>query len=305
MSTEQQTVQLKKKRWIVPILLVVVAVAIAAIVLLWPQKVRLAVDVVVDDPQKVIFDPISTTVEEYQALRAACSEYLFSGELSADSSTNVDVSVAIDEMLYADEAYPEEKDTSGSEKDGEQSTYAEYDSICFENLLIVRFISESGVIQVLGARFEDGRDKDLIEVFSQGDLNEDHFTYQSPNIWEEWIGQNKQKTDTDAISQDQYLNYVAASVTALLQTGESMEEVSGCFSEHGQAAVIRLSEAMEITDHTEMNLQVSALGKSEESLDTADRIYLRYEIKKATGIEYMSLILKLNSDRMIFDADVI
>lgn len=305
MSTEQQTVQVKNRRWIIPLLLVAAVAAVTVVVLFWPQKQPFAADVAVDDPYKVVFEPISTTEEEFDVLRAACSEYLLSGELPGDSATNVDVAVAIDEMLYADEALPEEEDEYSSKENGTHSTYAEYDSICFEDLLIVRFISDSGTIQVLGARFGDKKDNTLVEVFTQSELNENYFAPEAQTIWDAWSARNTPEPAPDAVSQDQYLNYVAACVAALLQTGERSDEVSGCFTERGQTAVIRLSGAMGITDHTEMNLQVRALGKSEGSLDTADRIYLRYELKKATGSEYVSLILKLNRDRMIFDADVI
>ena len=239
---------------------------------------------------QVEFAEFTTTQEEYLCLYETCSKRVSSAEEAVDVASNV-VEIIEDTFVDADE----NEDVATVDV---VSQYIEYDTAYFEDLLMVRCVDQSGNIQVIAA-WLNREDGNTVELLDQEELDGSYFETVS-------LKRTAQEEDGPTlISEQAYLECVGSCVTGLLIGDFDEAAVEDHFTTVGREAVLRIGQALGISIRHELSVQMSAAGRSEFGKEMVDRLYLRCQVTKGREIQYINILLKLNSDLKVFDVDLI
>jgi len=242
----------------------------------------------------VEFAPLTTTSEEYDRLYAVCREY--AQTLVAQDSAGMNVE--IQEDTFVDAAVSSEE----SEQPVLNAGYVEYDRAYFENLLLVRYVSESGDIHLVAAQ-QSGRDQEEVELLLQEDFNYEQFHVVEIDNWLTAFKFKKEMRTAGVIEEDIFMNCVGRCLVVLLTDGESID-YRDHFTQDGSKSVLRIRQLLQIENGT-VEVVLSAAGKSALEQETMDRIYLRCGVTIDGNSDYVDILLKLNDDMMIYDVDLI
>ena len=309
MITEQKPQKLK--RFLFPVLGVVIAgIAVAAVAVQLGQKEPAPVPepdfhetAEAGTPLVVKFTPPATTDEEYAMLYSACAQYMESHSTPKEQTPVVDVT----EDTFIDT----EEDPLPSETP-EPDVYTEYDRAYFEDFLMVRYVSQSGDIHVVGARLS-GEDRSETEMLDQNAFRSEHFSKvveeeeeERKKLWpssKEKLEEELEETGT--VSEETFVSCVGQCILDILSKTEDEELVFSHFTEEGVASLLRIMQVMKINSDSSIGIVLAELGASGQDLGTMDRLYLRCELQQGTEVTYLNLLVKLNADFRVYDVDTI
>ncbi len=310
MITEQKPHKLKQILF--PALGAIIAViAIAAVVIQLGQKepapaAESAYHEMADEHTPLVVNVTrpATTEEEYGLLYSTCAQYMESYSVPEEQVSVVDVT----EDTFID---TEESPTLNTTP--EPDVYTEYDRAYFEDFLMVRYVSQSGVIHVVGARLR-GENRTETELLDQDDFSSEHFTAnveENEGGWTLNFWPNSQKKleeeleETGSVSEETFVSCAGQCILDILSKTEDAEKVISHFTEEGLASLLRIVQVLGINPEYTVSLGLAEMGASSLELDTMDRLYLRCELLRGTETTYLNLLVKLNENMMVYDVDTI
>lgn len=251
----------------------------------------------------IIFDSITTSEEEYTNLKEACTTFLEEDREKYKIDGNVDVDIVIDEEQFIDE---QETSTgsAGSLSSIGSSDMAETGPIYFQDMLIMRYINEDGILKVIIAYFNE--DKTDISVIRKDKLAE-ILNNNTPSDEEE----NNQAIAHDWVSEKEYLENIDTTLKSMLlasdyaETREAESLAIKYFTVEGNQTVFGNKNDIKLSSGSEIDTIVMVAGKSDSSKSYKDRIYTQLRIHTGDETYDLHIILKLNSNLRIFDIDII
>lgn len=221
----------------------------------------------------------TTSAEEYQILLAACDDYRKVVEQSGSGIINT--TVVVSEETFVDTGAIEEPPE-------DPAVYVESETVYFEGLVLVRYVSQWGGHLAFAACYD--RDGCPV-VLSMDGLALEGFREPA-----------RLKAKDGTVSEADFLAHVNACVNALLSGGEEPAVLGRLFTESGAAALRRAGQSVS-GEGAEVLLY--ALGSTDSRSPAADRIFLRCRVTAEGGPVVLDLLLKLNDALMIFDVDLI
>lgn len=260
-------------------------------------------------PLVVNFAKPATTDAEYALLYAACAQYMESQNSQTRQEPVVDVTE--DTFIDAEDA---SEPTEIPEPDG----YAEYDRAYFDDFLMVRYVSQSGEICVVGARLE-GEDRTETVLLVQENFNSEHFSAdldeedEKGKAWqflknsgtelEEELEEELEKNGS--VSEETFVSCVGQCVLDILSKTGDEERIRSHFTEEGGASLLRIMQVLEIGENCPVTIALAEVGASAPDLETMDRLYLRCELTDGEELICLNLLLKLNGSMAVYDVDLI
>lgn len=244
----------------------------------------------------------ATTAEEYDRLYAACAQYMDAYSAPEEHGSVVDVT----EDLFIDR----DADAAAPNRAPRQDEYTEYDRAYFEDFLMVRYVSRSGSICVVGARL-DGKTRTEVQLLDQDDFSSEHFSAAEDEAgkWKLWFGAGTklegELKETGAVSEETFVSCVGQCILDLMGGMEDDTRLISHFTEEGMASLTRIMQVLEIDPDCTVGIVLAEAGTSEPGLADLDRMYLRCEVLRGTDAAYLNLLIKLNDSMMIYDVDTI
>lgn len=261
----------------------------------------------------IIFNPISTTNSDYNRMQDNALQFAEEEYKVYEADAQVEVNTVVDEKLYVDGADP---DSVHSENIDMSKDMRETGPIYFNDMLMLRYITEDGHMRVVLSLLDSERDR--IESTKQSNLinlarrlgrtNE----IVKDGIPEEVIERLMSIDSSQSIKEGDYLLGLADATIQLLKT-QSINNISEAerkaikyYTVDGKETVYGSRTDIPIEADSEVTLEYIAAGRSDTSKNTKDRIYMQLSITH-TGDEtsYVYIVLKLNSNLRIFDIDIL
>lgn len=226
----------------------------------------------------------TTTAEEYEALRAACDACRDTAEQS--SAAAVSETVVVSEETFVD------TDTS-EEVPRDSAVYVESEMIYLEGLVIARYASQWGDHLTVAACYDD----DGLPMVLSLDGLELEGLLQVP------VKPGDQAED-GAMDENAFLYSMEGCVIALLFGDVEWEAVSSRFTESGAAALRRVGQTAGGAESSGMDVLLCGLGSTSSTELLADRIYFRCRLRTDEASVVLDILLKLNSDLLVYDVDL-
>ena len=254
----------------------------------------------------IIFDPISTSEEEYTQLRIKCNEFVDFEKEGKHLDADIAVDIAIDEDQFVDG----ETTVKTEEKPVETNTesMAETGPIYFQDMLILRYINETGALKVITGMFNET--KESIEVVRQENIAESILNM-GGNISSKGLAELHDESNVaiedinmaeDKISESDYLLNLSETLELML-TASSRDEVNQAesmalnyFTLEGKQTVFGNRDQLKIKKDTSIDTILIRAGKSDLSKTYKDRIYSQLKVTVGGESTTVNIILKLNSN---------
>ena len=242
----------------------------------------------------IVFDSVDTSEKEYNELRVACNTYLEALRYNRDD-IQVGVDVVADEQQYID------GNVGNAANYNSDNTKVETGPLYFDDAIIIRYINESGKLQVICGLFE-GDNKESISVYKQGELTADDIEFDIPmsdDIAYVKFG--------EAISESTYAVGVAQCIKDLLEADNVLQEREAInnslsyFTSDGKDTILKCRNILGIEPDDTLEVKMIAVGKSDTNFTIKNRIYIKYQL----GDKIFNIIVKMNSNLRIFDIDLI
>lgn len=250
-------------------------------------------------PISVNFAALSTTEEEYGNMGAACEAYIQSLPLEKTVAAVENSLIDVNEDTFIDAgAEPIETERA------EPAQYLEYDRIYFEDFLLIRYVNEFGELQVVGASLSDGRNSET-EIVGQEEFCNNHFNKIDSDIWNIHLLFTNEAQEPEGVSEETFIACVEKGVADMLAGQMEAETFFSHFTSSGETALLRIGQVLEIDANCTLEVQFGAAGKSDLSLETMDRLYLRYQVTRGQEINFLNVLVKLNQEMMVFDVDIL
>lgn len=259
----------------------------------------------VGTPLVVNFTKSATTAEEYNLLYSACVQYMESRNTPQEQAPVVDVT---------EDTFVDTGESSSSDETSEPDVYTEYDRAYFEDFLMVRYVSQSGDIYVVGAHL-GGENRTEAELLDQDDFRSVHFTTvveeeaEEDRKWQFWSDPEQELEEelekNGSVSEETFVSCVSQCTLDLLSKTETDERIFSHFTEEGMASLLRIMQVLGIDADSSVGILLAEVGASDPNLGTMDRLYLRCELLRDSGVTYLNLLVKLNQNLMVYDVDTI
>lgn len=245
----------------------------------------------------VDFKEITTTEEEYERLRLECNRWIARNNSDIKVETNrVDTETKITEEVYIDNLKDGYKENKRNETNTELN---EVGPIYLQDMLILRYIDDNGFLKIIGAV----KDGDEYRIQELGKLEEDA---DSLDVDE------KMDLDNDKLmSEETYLKNICDSFLNIMNAKDIEElekakiEALKFFTKEGRGTVLSGKSDIHVIEKTTTKVKFIEAGKSDNNTFKNDRIYMRLAIDNGNEEVYFNVILKINSNGMIFDTDII
>ena len=273
----------KLNQWALPVAVVLfLAAAVIAAVLVVPDK-KAEPEAACTELQAAIgtvrLANRTTSAEEYQTLLAACNDCREGAEQSGGVIANT--TVVVSEETFVDTGAIEEQP-------GDPAVYVESETVYFEGMVLVRYVSQWGDHLAFAACCDgDG----CPVVLSMDGLAVEGFREPA-----------QLKAGDGTVSEADFLAYINDCVNALLSGGEEPSVMGQLFTESGKAALRRVGQSVGCEGS---EVLLSALGSTDSTAPATDRIFLRCRVTAEGGAAVLDLLLKLNDELMVFDVDLI
>lgn len=273
----------KLNQWTLPVAVVLfLAAAVIAAVLVVPDK-KAEPEAACTELQAAIgtvrLASRTTSAEEYQTLLAACNDCREGAEQSGGVIANT--TVVVSEETFVDTGAMEEPP-------GDPAVYVESETVYFEGIVLVRYVSQWGDHLTFAACY-DGDGSPV--VLSMDGLALEGFR-ESPQLY----------AKDSTVSEAEFLAQINGCVNALLSGEKKPAVFVQLFTESGEAALCRVGQSVG-SEGAEVLL--SALGSTDGTAPATDRIFLRCRVTAEGGAAVLDLLLKLNDELMVFDVDLI
>lgn len=233
----------------------------------------------------------TTTAEEYDALRTVCEGYRESSPKLATTSNDA---VVVSEETFVDAGPPE------GEYQPDAPVYVESDAVYFEDLVLIRYVSQSGEHLTLAGGYDENGEAAALTMEELSDLQ-----FRREGTWYSDLLPEEERTDEGAVTEAAYLACVEQCVRKLLVGDMDYDALYSHFTEAGRNALLRVGQSGGFDGTAVTETLVCAAGASAPEESVADRLYLRCQVQMGERTAVLDLLLKLNSELMIFDVDLI
>lgn len=282
---ELKTGKLNQRVLLAAVLLFLAAAAVAAVLVIpgsgaLPETAYTEVDAAIGT---VRFVNRTTSAEEYQTLLAACDACRETVEQSGIGGVNS--AVVVSEETFVDSGAAEEASQ-------DPAVYVESETVYFEGLVLVRYVSQWGDHLAFAAGYDtDGYPVVLsMDGLAMEGLDE-------PAL--------RLKAEDGVMDEKTFLDSVNECVNALLSGGEEPAALEMLFTESGAAALRRVGQSAGEGESRSSEILLCGIGSTSSDEMLADRIYLRCRVTVEEKSVVLDILLKLNDELMIFDEDLI
>lgn len=267
------------------------------------------------------FNNAVTTEHEYFLLRQACNEFLF----NLDSKKDLDKSVITDLQTTEDEFVDTNNIVVSSiQSKVEHESFTETGPIYFDNMLLLRYINDSGDLAIISALFTDNnKSEESIKLYKQSELTDAYNVMKSMESTGKDEKDNNKESKTEdtvddtieniesksVISEENYINDIANNISSLIiakgePLADAIQEAIKYFTYEGKNTVNMARGELKLDENAELNFKFGIAGRSNSSKVNKDRIYLYYEVDGDVR-ETLNIVVKLNKNLRIFDIDIV
>lgn len=240
------------------------------------------------------FSDLITSKEVYNKLNRSCKQFVSEGD-------NKDTDWVSDGYTKSNGKYIDTKKQTGSEKEESLDEMNETGPIYLNNMLVMRYISDSGEMKVVAAKINDSTGE-----IKTSTLNDLRLAAKGKDEVSDWKSSSNRDTKiTGTITEDAYLQDVM-SIFVSLVTQKDIDytlkrEALQFFTEDGYNSMIKNPNRL-LVDKNSLEVKYIVAGKSSLENKNKDRVLLQLIVDKNS---YVNVVVKLNKNNKIFDIDIV
>lgn len=240
------------------------------------------------------FNDLITSKEVYNKLNRSCKQFVSEGD-------NKDTDWVSDGYTKSNGKYIDTKKQTGSEKEESLDEMNETGPIYLNNMLVMRYISDSGEMKVVAAKINDSTGE-----IKTSTLNDLRLAAKGKDEVSDWKSSSNRDTKiTGTITEDAYLQDVM-SIFVSLVTQKDIDytlkrEALQFFTEDGYNSMIKNPNRL-LVDKNSLEVKYIVVGKSSLENKNKDRVLLQLIVDKSS---YVNVVVKLNKNNKIFDIDIV
>lgn len=240
------------------------------------------------------FNDLITSKEVYNKLNKSCKQFVSEGD-------NEDTDWVSDGYTKSNGKYIDTKKQTGSEKEESLDEMNETGPIYLNDMLVMRYISDSGEMKVVAAKINESTGE--IKTSTLNNLRLADKEKDEVNDWKNKRSKNTKITGT--ITEDAYLQDVM-SIFVSLVTQKDIDytlkrEALQFFTEDGYNSMIKNPNRL-LVDKNSLEVKYIVAGKSSLENKNKDRVLLQLVVGKNS---YVNVVVKLNKNNKIFDIDIV
>lgn len=240
------------------------------------------------------FNDLITSKDVYNRLNKSCKQFVSEGD-------SEDTDWVSDGYTKSNGKYIDTKKQTGSEKEESLDEMNETGPIYLNNMLVMRYISDSGEMKVVAAKINESTGEIKTSI-----LNDLRLTNKEKDDVSNWKNKSSKNTKiTGTITEDAYLQDVM-SIFVSLVTQKDIDytlkrEALQFFTEDGYNSMIKNPNRL-LVDKNSLEVKYIVAGKSSLENKNKDRVLLQLVVDKNS---YVNVIVKLNKNNKIFDIDIV
>lgn len=240
------------------------------------------------------FNDLITSKEVYNKLNKSCKQFVSEGD-------NGDTDWVSDGYTKSNGKYIDAKKQIGSEKEEILDEMNETGPIYLNDMLVMRYISDSGEMKVVAAKINESTGEIKTSI-----LNDLRLTNKEKDDASNWKNKSSKNTKiTGTITEDAYLQDVM-SIFVSLVTQKDIDytlkrEALQFFTEDGYNSMIKNPNRL-LVDKNSLEVKYIVAGKSSLENKNKDRVLLQLVVDKDS---YVNVVVKLNKNNKIFDIDIV
>lgn len=238
------------------------------------------------------FNELVTSKEDYNRLKESCKQFV-------SKENNVDTDKVSNGYTKSNGKYIDTEKQTGSEKEetskGGLDEMNETDPIYLNDMLVIRYISDSGKMKVVASKLNE--DTGEIKTSALNDLETEEVS--------DWKSNNRDTKITGTITEDVYLQDVMTIFVSLVTQKDIdytlKREALQFFTEDGYNSMIKNTNRL-LVDKNSLEVKYIVAGKSSLENQSKDRVLLQMVVDKDN---YINVVIKLNKNNKIFDIDTV
>lgn len=240
------------------------------------------------------FNDLITSEEVYDKLNKSCKQFVSEGD-------NEDTDWVSDGYTKSNGKYIDTKKQTGSEKEESLDEMNETGPIYLNDMLVMRYISDSGEMKVVAAKINESTGEIKTSI-----LNNLRLTAKEKDEVSDWKNKSSKNTKiAGTITEDAYLQDVM-SIFVSLVTQKDIDytlkrEALQFFTEDGYNSMIKNPNRL-LVDKNSLEVKYIVAGKSSLENKNKDRVLLQLVVDKDS---YVNVVVKLNKNNKIFDIDIV
>lgn len=240
------------------------------------------------------FNDLITSKEVYNKLNKSCKQFVSEGDSG-------DTDWVSDGYTKSNGKYIDTKKQIGSEKEEILDEMNETGPIYLNDMLVMRYISDSGEMKVVAAKINESTGEIKTSI-----LNNLRLTNKEKDEVSDWKNKSSKNTKiTGTITEDAYLQDVM-SIFVSLVTQKDIDytlkrEALQFFTEDGYNSMIKNPNRL-LVDKNSLEVKYIVAGKSSLENKNKDRVLLQLVVDKNS---YVNVVVKLNKNNKIFDIDIV
>lgn len=240
------------------------------------------------------FNELVTSKEVYNKLKESCKQFV-------SKENNVDTDKVSNGYTKSNGKYIDTEKQTSSEKEESLDEMNETGPIYLNNMLVMRYISDSGEMKVVAAKINESTGE--IETSTLNDLR---LAAKGKDEVSDWKNKSSKDTKiTGTITEDAYLQDVM-SIFVSLVTQKDIDytlkrEALQFFTEDGYNSMIKNPNRL-LVDKNSLEVKYIVAGKSSLENKNKDRVLLQLIVDKNS---YVNVVVKLNKNNKIFDIDIV
>ena len=270
------------------------------------------------------FEPLTTKLSDYGSLRSICNNYIEELDRSNQIDKSLGVDISISETEFAD--VQNSNNTVDIRKKGyvipdlyywtkysyKKSTSTEYTMvetgpIYFNNLMMLKYINNSGDLVVIYGGFGDNGEPVVIK---QNEIV-DFLDTKKNGIKPLTISNNTTDAESESISESEYADIIIKCIESILQykinndMKEMSHDIAMYFNNEGRESVTELANTLNLDTSARIETKICLLGKSYTSNNNKDRVYIQLDIHNNEETKQEFIVIKLDNNLKVFDIDVL
>lgn len=238
------------------------------------------------------FNELVTSKEDYNRLKESCKQFV-------SKENNVDTDKVSNGYTKSNGKYIDTEKQTGSEKEetskGSLDEMNETGPIYLNDMLVMRYISDSGKMKVVASKIND--DTGEIKTSALDGLETKEVS--------DWKSNNRDTKITGTITEDAYLQDVMTIFVSLVTQKDIdytlKREALQFFTEDGYNSMIKNTNRL-LVDKNSLEVKYIVAGKSSLENQSKDRVLLQMVVDKDN---YINVVIKLNKNNKIFDIDTV
>lgn len=240
------------------------------------------------------FNDLITSKEVYNKLNKSCKQFVSEGD-------NEDTDWVSDGYTKSNGKYIDTKKADRFRKGRKLDEMNETGPIYLNDMLVMRYISDSGEMKVVAAKINESTGE-----IKTSALNDWRLTAKEKDEVSDWKNKSSKNTKiTGTITEDAYLQD-AMSIFVSLVTQKDIDytlkrEALQFFTEDGYNSMIKNPNRL-LVDKNSLEVKNIVAGKSSLENKNKDRVLLQMVVGKDS---YVNVVIKLNKNNKIFDIDIV